>query len=64
MFFLWNASSYCLEVKSGKDFISLCLDSTKNLAQIISGCDCCELDGDLVPDGFKWDINGESDGTN
>jgi len=27
--------------------------------QIISGCDCCEVNGGLVHDGHKWDYNGD-----
>jgi len=27
--------------------------------QIISGCDCCEVNGKLVPDGHTWDFNGD-----
>ena len=26
------------------------------------GCDCCELNGELVPDKFNWTVNGKTYG--
>ena len=30
--------------------------------QVESGCDCCEVNGELVPDKYNWTVNGKTYG--
>ena len=32
--------------------------------KILPGCDCCEIDGVLVADGYTWQENGKTFGKN
>ena len=48
---LFFNKSCCLGVRKGK-----CPQNAKIifLTQVLPGCDCCEVDGKLVSDGFVW----------
>ena len=54
--FLFFNKSCCLGVRKGKCqqnakiWLNLFVFST----QVLPGCDCCEVDGKLVSDGFVW----------
>ena len=33
-------------------------------SQVLPGCNCCVVDGKLVPDGFSWRVEDEQFGKN
>ena len=60
-----------MDIKSGKFyfkeiFLTLPLTSLSFIVkiQVVPGCNCCDIDGELVSNGFDITIDGEEYGKN
>ena len=53
---LFFNKSRCLGVRKGKcpQNAKIWLNLFVFLTQVLPGCDCCEVDGKLVSDGYVW----------